>query len=61
MALKIQNEVLEIIKNLDKSYFDGHTEFEKFNYEQRIVWLIQISLFIFEVFPFTSNLLLIDN
>ncbi len=57
--LKIDSMNLKnIIKNLDSSVFDGHTEFSNFTLEQKIIWLMQISVFIFEVY---SSIILKSN
>ncbi|MFN3604496.1 MAG: hypothetical protein ACK4UJ_07280 [Leptonema sp. (in: bacteria)] len=45
-----KSKLLKIIKNLDPSLFNGHTEFKNLNHESKILWLMQISIFIFEVY-----------
>ncbi|MCS7204408.1 MAG: hypothetical protein NZ853_01785 [Leptospiraceae bacterium] len=40
---------LRVIQSLDPSFFDGHTEFSRLTLEERIMWLMQITIFLFEV------------
>ncbi len=42
-------QLKEILKSLDPNEFDGHTEFHRLSFDQKLVWIMQISLFIFEV------------
>lgn len=42
--------VKQIIKFLDDKEFDGHTEFYRLTNEEKLIWIFQISLFIFEIY-----------
>jgi len=42
-------QLKETLKSLDPKEFDGHTEFHRLSFDQKLVWIMQISLFIFEV------------
>ncbi len=48
-------EIHNIIKKLDPNLFDGHTEFKNFTNEQKIIWLMQISIFIFEAYFYITK------
>lgn len=45
-----ENEILKIIKKLEPTFFNGHTEFKNLTNEQKIIWIMQISLFMFEAY-----------
>ncbi|GIX41547.1 MAG: hypothetical protein KatS3mg129_1280 [Leptospiraceae bacterium] len=53
MAISIDNkknmEIKEILKTIDPKEFDGHTEFPNLTLEQKLIWIMQISLFVFEI------------
>jgi hypothetical protein len=42
-------QLKETLKSIDPKEFDGHTEFHRLSLDQKLVWIMQISLFIFEV------------
>jgi hypothetical protein len=42
-------QLKETLKSIDPKEFDGHTEFYRLSLDQKLVWIMQISLFIFEV------------
>ncbi len=42
-------KIKQIIKFLDEKEFDGHTEFHNLSMEQKLIWIVQISLFFFEI------------
>lgn len=42
-------QLQETLKSIDPKEFDGHTEFHRLSLDQKLVWIMQISLFIFEV------------
>jgi hypothetical protein len=43
-------EIKKIIQSLDPKEFDGHTEFLNLTLEQRLIWIMQITMFIFQVY-----------
>lgn len=50
MKTNKEKEILKILKKLEPTLFNGHTEFKNLTNEQKIIWIMQISLFIFETY-----------
>lgn len=51
------DKIKQLIINLDSKEFDGHTEFHMLSMEEKLIWIMQISLFFFEIY----NRYFIDN
>lgn len=49
MVISLKSQRYRLLEKLDPELFDGHTEFANMTMEERIMWLVQITIFLFEV------------